>query len=101
MFAAFNGFANPMDFVMPKAPRIAYAVTDDCLGAFMELCRRFGFKKFDNFDRCELDGQSVWMIEINMSDDSRRGFDLLVTDPGHAMARVFDLNSTEKEEEDK
>ena len=67
----------------------------------MELCRRFGFKKFDNFDRCELDGQNVWMIEINMSDDSRRGFDLLVTDPGNAMARVFDLNSTEKEEEDK
>ena len=81
-------FAMPTN-LFPKAPRYAYGVVKENLDSFMELCMRFKLTEM-HFQKTEVSGEVLWLIEVPMTNDTRMGFNLMATDQG--LAKIFDLN---------
>ena len=81
-------FAIPMD-LFPKEPRYAYGVSKEKLDEFMTLCVRFKLAEM-HFQKTEVNGEVLWLIEVPMANDMRVGFNFMATDEG--IAKIFDLN---------
>lgn len=81
-------FAIPMD-LFPKEPRYAYGVGKEMLDEFMALCVRFKLTEM-HFQKTEVNGEVLWLIEVPMANDMRVGFNFMATDEG--IAKIFDLN---------
>ena len=81
-------FAIPMD-LFPKEPRYAYGVSKEKLDEFMTLCVRFKLAEM-HFQKTEVNGEVLWLIEVPMPNDMRVGFNFMATDEG--IATIFDLN---------
>ena len=81
-----------------KPERIAYVVEGKDLDAFMRLARRF---MLDNmkFSIMKMQGHEVWVLEIDMPVEMRRGFGIAVADNG--LGKIYDLNAPDDGEETK